>query len=88
MILLIGVRDWISTTYEILDENSSLYVWLGADQKNHFEPFAEFIIMMKDSGFESKSFITMRNQRGYGTQQNWMAVRQELLYYVKGKPIF
>ena len=30
----------------------------------------------------------MRNQRGYGTQNNWMAVRQELLYYVKGNPCF
>jgi len=30
----------------------------------------------------------MRNQRGYGTQKNWMAIRQELLYYVKGSPIF
>ena len=30
----------------------------------------------------------MRNQRGYGTQKNWMAVRQELLYYIKGKPNF
>ena len=38
--------------------------------------------------FASRSFITMRNQRGYGTQQNWMAVRQELLYYTKGSPFF
>jgi site-specific DNA-methyltransferase (adenine-specific) len=30
----------------------------------------------------------MRNQRGYGTQKNWMAIRQELLYYIKGEPIF
>jgi site-specific DNA-methyltransferase (adenine-specific) len=30
----------------------------------------------------------MRNQRGYGTQKNWMAVRQELLYYTKGAPEF
>ena len=30
----------------------------------------------------------MRNQRGYGTQKNWMAVRQELLYYIKGNPAF
>ena len=35
-----------------------------------------------------RSFITMRNQRGYGTQKNWMAIRQELLYYIKGEPIF
>ena len=32
--------------------------------------------------------ITMRNQRGYGTQKNWMWVRQELLYYTKGSPEF
>jgi site-specific DNA-methyltransferase (adenine-specific) len=30
----------------------------------------------------------MRNQRGYGTQKNWMAVRQELLYYISGDPCF
>jgi site-specific DNA-methyltransferase (adenine-specific) len=36
----------------------------------------------------SRSFITMRNQRGYGTQKNWMAVRQECLYYIKGNPLF
>jgi site-specific DNA-methyltransferase (adenine-specific) len=35
-----------------------------------------------------KNFITLRNQRGYGTQKNWMWVRQELLYYVKGNPEF
>lgn len=81
-------KQWIDISNKILSENSSLYIWLGADQKNHFEPFAEFILMMKNSGFDSKSFITMRNQRGYGTQKNWMSVRQELLYYVKGNPIF
>jgi len=81
-------KKWINTTDEILDDNSSLYIWLGADQKNHFEPFAEFIMMMKETEFDSKSFITMRNQRGYGTQKNWMSVRQELLYYAKGNPVF
>jgi site-specific DNA-methyltransferase (adenine-specific) len=81
-------KSWITSSEKYLRENSSLYVWLGADQKNHFEPFAEFIMMMKDSGFDSRSFITMRNQRGYGTQNNWMAIRQELLYYIKGKPSF
>lgn len=81
-------KSWIKISYDILDDNASLYVWLGADHKNHFEPFAEFILMMKETKFVSKNFITMRNQRGYGTQKNWMSVRQELLYYVKGTPIF
>ena len=44
--------------------------------------------MMRGQRFSPRSFITMRNQRGYGTQKNWMAVRQELLYYVKGNPDF
>ena len=81
-------EGWIKITNELLDENSSLYVWLGADQNEHFQPLPQFIQMMENSGFESKSFVTMRNQRGYGTQKNWMAIRQELLYYIKGNPVF
>jgi len=81
-------KQWIENSKKIMKENSSLYVWLGADQKNHFQPFPEFILMMKESGFNSRSFITMRNQRGYGTQRNWMSVRQELLYYTLGTPVF
>ena len=81
-------REWIRNSFDSLNENASLYIWLGADQNNHFQPFPEFIIMMKESGFHSRSFITMRNQRGYGTQKNWMSIRQELLYYTKGEPQF
>ena len=81
-------KMWIDNTFNSLEENSSLYIWLGADQKNHFQPLADFIIMMRETNFDSRSFITMRNQRGYGTQKNWMSIRQELLYYTKGKPKF
>ena len=81
-------RGWIDCTDFATTEDSSLYVWLGADQNEHFQPLADFIIMMRSSRFKSRSFITMRNQRGYGTQKNWMAVRQELLYYTKVSPVF
>jgi site-specific DNA-methyltransferase (adenine-specific) len=81
-------KKWISNSFNSLSVNSSIYIWLGADYKNHFQPFASFIQMMKDSGFNSRNFITLRNQRGYGTSQNWMSVRQELLYYTKGAPVF
>ena len=81
-------RKWVKNTYDLLSDNAALYIWLGADQNKHFQPLADFILMMRDSGFTSRSFITMRNQRGYGTQKNWMSVRQELLYYVKGNPGF
>jgi site-specific DNA-methyltransferase (adenine-specific) len=79
---------WINISYNNLSENASLYIWLGADQNNHFQPLPDFIKMMSTTEFLSRSFITMRNQRGYGTQKNWMSVRQELLYYVKGNPEF
>ena len=81
-------RLWVDLTEVALDQSSSLYVWLGADQRNGFQPLPDFMIMMRERNFRPRSFITMRNQRGYGTQKNWMAVRQELLYYMKGDPNF
>lgn len=81
-------RRWIDHSVTWLDDNSGLYIWLGADQNEGFQPLPEFMIMMRDFPVQSRSFITMRNQRGYGTQYNWMAVRQELLYYTKGEPAF
>ena len=81
-------KTWISNTHDFLAQDSSLYIWIGADQNNDFQPFPDFIIMMRDQPFRARSHITMRNQRGYGTQKNWMAIRQELLYYTKGNPGF
>ena len=81
-------RHWVETTNAVLTENASLYVWLGADQNDGFQPLPDFMLMMREQPFRPRSFVTMRNQRGYGTQKNWMALRQELLYYVKGNPNF
>jgi site-specific DNA-methyltransferase (adenine-specific) len=79
---------WVEATQKCLAADSAMYVWLGADQKNGFQPLPDFMVMMRKFPFESRSFITLRNQRGYGTQKNWMAVRQELLYYTRGNPSF
>lgn len=81
-------ESWVDNMTEILANDSSLYVWLGADIRNDLQPLPDFVIMMRNKPFKIRNFITMRNQRGYGTQKNWMAVRQELLYYIKGNPIF
>ena len=81
-------RLWIDNSYHVLDNDSALYIWLGADQNDHFQPLPQFMAMMAETAFASRSYITMRNQRGYGTQKNWMAIRQELLYYTKGQPEF
>ena len=82
-------KCWLENNLQILSDDASLYVWLGADQREQFQPLPDFMIMMRNyPELVSRSFITMRNQRGYGTQKNWMAVRQECLYYTKGKPVF
>ncbi len=82
-------EKWLQSAVAVLGKDSHLYVWIGADYREDFQPFADFIVLMR--GFKElkpKNFITLRNQRGYGTQRNWMWVRQELLYYVKGSPYF
>ncbi len=58
-------RVWTENINSVLDENSSFYVWLGADQRNGFQPLPDFIIMMRETNFKPRSFITMRNQRGF-----------------------
>lgn len=82
-------RIWTKNIDAMMQENSSMYIWLGADQRDNYQPFPDFMIMMREfEQWQTRSLITMRNQRGYGTQLNWMAVRQELLYYTKNKTIF
>jgi len=81
-------EKWIDNCIDVLDKNASLYIWLGADIRHNFQPLPDFMVMMREKPLEAENFITMRKQRGYGTQKNWMAVRQELLYYIKGNPFF
>ncbi|MEW5816691.1 MAG: site-specific DNA-methyltransferase [Spirochaetota bacterium] len=82
-------RKWVENALHIMADNSHLYIWLGADQNENFQPLPDFMIMMRNfKALKTRSYITVRNQRGYGTQKNWMCIRQELLYYVKGNPDF
>lgn len=82
-------RKWIDNCMAIMDENSHIYIWIGLDYKDNFQPLPDFMLMMRDFiKLTPRNFITMRNQRGYGTQKNWMWVRQELLHYTCGKPEF
>jgi site-specific DNA-methyltransferase (adenine-specific) len=82
-------EKWVKNAIWAMDKDSHLYIWLGWDYKDNFQPLPDFIILLrKFKELKPKNIITMRNQRGYGTQKNWMWIRQELLYYVKGEPKF
>jgi len=59
-------QKWIDATSRALSEHASLYVWIGADQNEGFQPLPDFMLMMRRfKGLSARSFITMRNQRGY-----------------------
>ena len=80
---------WVENSEKIMAEDAHLYIWLGADYKDNFQPLPDFMIMMREfKDISPRNYITLRNQRGYGTQKNWMWIRQELLHYVKGNPHF
>lgn len=82
-------RAWIGNAVECLAADAHFYLWLGADMRNGFQPLPDLMLLLR--GFpllKARNIITLRNQRGYGTGANWMWVRQELLYYVKGNPPF
>ena len=82
-------RQWVGNALETLEANAHFYVWLGADVSDNFQPLPDFMLLMREfPELRPRNFLTLRNQRGYGTQKNWMWVRQELLYYVKGNPEF
>lgn len=82
-------KKWVRNAITVMGENAHFYMWIGADYRDNFQPLPDFIILMREfKELKPQNIITMRNQRGYGTQKNWMWVRQELLYYVKGNPNF
>jgi site-specific DNA-methyltransferase (adenine-specific) len=83
-------RLWVENALDILRADGSLYVWMGTDYRDNFQPLPDFMILMRNYQdiIKPRNLITMRNQRGYGTQHNWMWIRQELLYYTKGEAHF
>lgn len=82
-------EGWISTLLPHMAQDAHFYLWLGADQNRGFQPLPDVMLLLRRfPALKSRSFITLRNQRGYGTQKNWMCARQELLSYTLGEPPF
>ncbi len=82
-------KKWVQNAMAVMQRDAHFYVWMGADYKEDFQPLPDFLLLMREfPELKPRNFITLRNQRGFGTQKNWMWVRQELLYYVRGNPAF
>lgn len=64
-------RAWVSNVLESLADDAHCYVWMGADYRDGFQPLPEFMLMMRGfPGIRARNLITLRNQRGFGTQKN------------------
>ncbi len=82
-------RKWVGAMLAVMAEDAHFYCWTGADYRDNFQPLPDLMVMMRDfTDLTPRNYITVRNQRGYGTQDNWMWVRQELLHYTIGRPDF
>ena len=82
-------RKWVSAMLGVMAADAHFYCWTGADYRDNFQPLPDLMVMLRDfAALTPRNFITVRNQRGYGTQDNWMWVRQELLHYTIGRPDF
>jgi DNA modification methylase len=82
-------RTWITNALALASQDAHFYLWIGADYRDGFQPLPDIMLLLREfSSLKPKNYITLRNQRGYGTQKNWMWVRQELLHYAIGNPCF
>ncbi|MBN2534342.1 MAG: site-specific DNA-methyltransferase [Spirochaetales bacterium] len=82
-------RGWITNTQSVMSRDTHFYLWIGADYKDNFQPLPDIMLLLREfPNLVPRNYITLRNQRGYGTQKNWMWIRQELLHYTTGNPFF
>ncbi len=51
-------RKWANATYNALAEDASLYVWMGADLTEGFQPLPDFMVIMRGTKFRARSLIT------------------------------
>lgn len=77
-------RKWIEESIRILKDGGALYIWSGVGEKEIMAARLACLIEDDFPELKRKNWITMKNQRGFGTQKNWMSTRQELLFYIKG----
>lgn len=80
-----SISDWLPIAkqwYRTAREDATCYIWCGIGEKS--DSLTPIKAAMIEAGWTFKNLLTWRKQRGYGTQRNWMYVREECLMFVKG----
>lgn len=81
--------DWLITIVKeferILKLTGSLYIYQWIGEKNPVTMAKVMLRLNQETNLHFKNFITWRKDRGFGVNNNWMYVREELLFYTKDK---
>lgn len=75
------VEGWLETIKRLLKPAASIYVFCGIGEKS--DSLSRILPIVKEL-FVFKNLITWKKQQGYGTQRNWMYVREEIVFAVNG----
>ena len=81
--------DWlikiIKKTESLLTDSGVLYLYQWIGEKNPLTMAKLLIEINKQTNLHFKNIITWKKDRGFGVQNNWMYIREELLFFVKDK---
>jgi DNA modification methylase len=80
--------EWTKAYAEKLCDGGSMYVW-GGIGKPGSRVFFEYASRVEiETGLKIQTMITWKKKRAYGTATNYLFVREEILFMIKGeKPI-
>ena len=69
----------------LLKSNGSLYLYQWIGEKNPLTLAKVLLEINEKTKLHFKNIITWRKDRGFGVSNNWMYVREEILFYTKDK---
>jgi len=76
--------SWINLWRGLLCKRGSFYIWAGVGRPG-FRPMYTFVPQVeKAKEFELANHITWSKRRAYGTKNNYLFTREELLWFVNG----
>lgn len=80
-------EQWIIEAYRILKSTGSFYLWAGIG-KHKSHPLFKLIEMCENNEFIFQDWITWKKQKGLGSKQGYMFIREELIYFTKSQKEF
>jgi DNA modification methylase len=79
--------NWVDVCATLQPDSAAFYCW-GGIGKPQFRPFFRFLIETEFyTPYRLANLITWKKKRAYGTQSNFLFVREELAWFVNGTAI-